>query len=251
MTDTAPTSTDPQESRLSLAAAALSTNPSLSLRRAAQLYNVPRTTLTRRLQGHLPRAESSRVHAATRADKSAHMLTASEEQQALHYVSLLDEMGLELRLGMVAKIGQAIVNRRERAGEMEAEGGGVKVGDRWVFGFLGRWGLGWRVGRPELDREWAESDDGVEEEDEEMVEPAEVDLSPPETGDVHPDPEKAQHLAALKGMLDATEDPKELKRLALCIADVAAAAIVHEAVVEAMVEKFNAALEQLQRPKKE
>jgi hypothetical protein len=239
---------------MALATAALQADRTLSVRRASIMYNVSRSTLTRRIRGHLPRAEASRVHAASRADRSAHVLTPAEERQAVRYVALLEEMGIELRLNMVLKIGTTIVSRRE-----EAIRSGEKVGDRWVHGFLGRWGLGWKVGRPELDvgwERWADREEGesdLESEDEaattpeggdvEMDAPV-IDLTPPEN--VVPNLEKAQHLAALRGMLEATEDPAELKRLALSAADMAAAALVHEAMVEAMVDKFNFALAQIQ-----
>jgi hypothetical protein len=218
------------------------------------MYNVSRSTLTRRIRGHLPRAEASRAHAASRADRSAHILTPAEERQAVRYVAQLEEMGIDLRLNMILRIGMAIVSRREEA-VRRAE----KVGDRWVHAFLGRWGLGWKVGRPELDEEWErwadreEGDSDSESEDEapttseagdvEMDAPV-IDLTPPEN--VVPNLEKAQHLAALREMLEATEDPAELKRLALGVADMAAAALVHEAMIEAMVDKVNFALAQIQ-----
>jgi hypothetical protein len=123
------------ETRILSAVAHLTANPTLSLRSAAQLFSVPRSTLTRRLAGQLPRKEAAAQHALERAYNARNALTKSEELQVVTWLAkVYDEMGLTLGVSQLRAMGE------------RASGGRVEVGEGWVRGFMERWpGWGARI----------------------------------------------------------------------------------------------------------
>ncbi|KAF8250357.1 hypothetical protein K440DRAFT_619871 [Wilcoxina mikolae CBS 423.85] len=264
-----------QERRILAALSYITANPTMSIRKVADLHKVPRTTLTRRMRGSRPRAEAAKLNAASRRISSARVLSDEEEKQVLRYVELLEEMGLELRLTMLTKIAVKIVSRREDRARR-----GDRVGESWVQGFLGRWKLGRKFGRPETG-EWEDVGGSEEEEvamemesedesdesgmsaapvvrrdkgkEKEVVQNSGEPGTPQEAAPApvvprlpRPDADEAEHLTRLTALLHSSDDIAEVRRLALQIADIAGQSLVHVAVIEGMVDQFNSVLCQLQ-----
>ncbi len=114
--------TTSRESQILLALSAMEGEPELSLKRAAAIYNVPRTTLSRRRKGVPPRAENP---------PKSRNLTDLEEKTIVEYV-LLDSRCYPPRLSEVG----------DMASRLLAERVAPPVGPRWANNFVKR--------RPEL-----------------------------------------------------------------------------------------------------
>ena len=142
-----------QENRVMNALDLLSREPTVSIRRAADVNKVPRSTLMRRLRGFPARAQPLRGPGSlARARAGARLLTDDEEQLVLRYVALLEQMGLDLRIRMLHRIANTIVGRRTDRYEST-----LPVGDKWVRSFLSRWGLAGKFGRPDdALRDWVD-----------------------------------------------------------------------------------------------
>jgi len=125
-----------------------------------------------------------------------------------------------LKLNMLRVIAAKVVARREDV-RTRAE----KITERWVAGFLRRWGLGGKFGRRELDGQEVEEDAEVEDRGRSV---------------------KEDVLMELREMLDKETDPREVKRLALRIGEFAAEALEYQDALETMVERYNVALVRLQ-----
>ncbi|APA05390.1 hypothetical protein SS1G_09809 [Sclerotinia sclerotiorum 1980 UF-70] len=74
-----------QEGRILLAIEAINKDQKLSIRKAAKLYNIPRTKIQRRMDGTTPRIESR---------ANSHNLTKLEEEVLIQYIIDMDERGL-------------------------------------------------------------------------------------------------------------------------------------------------------------
>ena len=111
-----------QEGRLLLAISALKKQEIRNIREAARVYNVPRTTLQRRLGGQTSRAE-------TRAN--SHKMTQNEEESLVQWIISLDRRGAPPRPS----------NIREMANILLAERGTTPIqiiGEKWVYNLIKR-----------------------------------------------------------------------------------------------------------------
>ncbi|KAJ6436862.1 Glycerate kinase [Purpureocillium lavendulum] len=111
--------TPAKESQLNLAIQAMKNDPDLTAKRAAEIYNVPRTTLRRRQKGTLSRRESP-PNSAT--------LTELEEKTIVEYVLDLDARSYPPRLGEVGDMANRLLRDR----------GAPRVGPRWASNFVKR-----------------------------------------------------------------------------------------------------------------
>jgi hypothetical protein len=109
----------PHEDRVILAIQAMKGDPSLSQRRAATIYNVLQSTLSRRLAGTTSRRDS-------RANSSR--LTKHEEDTLVQYIKKLDARGFAPTLGHV----------RNMANQLLAVRGGGQVGKKWASNLVRR-----------------------------------------------------------------------------------------------------------------
>jgi hypothetical protein len=108
-----------KEAQIQLALLALQQDPNLSVRRAAALYNAPRTTLRDRLTGRPSRVDTM---------ANSQNLTAAEEQVVVAYILELVTRGEHPRLAAVADMANSL--RKER--------GLAPVGSRWASTFVSR-----------------------------------------------------------------------------------------------------------------
>jgi len=111
------------EGDLNLALNALKSNPQLTIRQAASIYNVPKSTLHRRRHGQ---------HAKRDVRPPCQKLTSYEEESIVRYIIDLDSRSFPPRLSGV----------REMADQLLAERGALRVGTNWAANFVRR--------RPEL-----------------------------------------------------------------------------------------------------
>ena len=111
-------STYADEDRILLAIEAIeSSEPKLSQRRAAKLYDVPQSTLNHRIRNR-PRRETTRVN--------SHKLNLIEEQTLLQYILDQDTRGFPLRLAGVEDMANLLLASR----------GGKPVGKHWAKRFI-------------------------------------------------------------------------------------------------------------------
>jgi hypothetical protein len=89
-----------QEARIILAIEAIRTSQKLSLRKAAKIYNVPRSTLTNRVNGQISIRDRRLV---------AQKLTELEEEVIVQYIINLDNRGVVPRLSSVEDIANNIL----------------------------------------------------------------------------------------------------------------------------------------------
>jgi hypothetical protein len=108
-----------REGRIQLALSAYTTHQFRSLRRAAEVFNVPHTLLTRRYHGITHRLETRNAR---------HKLTATEEQTIVQYILDLDSRGFAPRLCEVADMADKVLGVR----------GGELVGKHWAERFVTR-----------------------------------------------------------------------------------------------------------------
>jgi hypothetical protein len=107
------------EGRILLALQAIKPHGNLSIRRAAEMYNVPRTTLQDRRHGRL-----SRRDIIPRSRK----LKETEEEAIVEYVLELDERGRPARIADVEDMANLLL----------AERNGGRVGTRWARNLIAR-----------------------------------------------------------------------------------------------------------------
>ncbi|EED11907.1 conserved hypothetical protein [Talaromyces stipitatus ATCC 10500] len=117
-----------QEGRIPLAISDLKNGRIRSVRKAAEIYNISRSTLQNRINGMPYRAEK---HA------NNHKLTQSEEDSLVKWVIDLDRRGLPPRHSLV----------REMANYMLLQRGNQQVGENWVTKLTKR--------RPEIDSKFS------------------------------------------------------------------------------------------------
>jgi len=105
------------EARLLLAIQATQSPQNLSIRRAAQIYEVSRTTLRQRLHGIQPRAGRRDKHRP---------LTKSEEEELVRHILNLDSRGFPPRIDDV----------RDMANRLRVTRAASPVGHRWPYRFV-------------------------------------------------------------------------------------------------------------------
>ena len=108
-----------QEARIILAIEAIRTSKKMSIRRAAQAYSVPRTTLAARIQGRV--AQPEKRHEQLK-------LTATEEQTLVQYIIDLDARGFPPRIARVSDMADLLLAARH----------GKPTGKQWVYRFVQR-----------------------------------------------------------------------------------------------------------------
>lgn len=116
-------STQSQEARIILALQAIRTNQKMNVTRAAQLYNVPRSTLRDRIKGR---------HHISEIRNQNLKLTSSEEETIIQYILDLDSRGFPPRIHRVKDMADLLIKTRH----------GTPVGKQWAYNFIRR--------RPEL-----------------------------------------------------------------------------------------------------
>jgi transcriptional regulator with XRE-family HTH domain len=92
-----------QEARIILAIEAIRTSKKLSRRKAAEIYNIPYTTLSERMAGRTSRSE-------TRPNR--HKLTELEEEVIIQYILDLDDRGFGPRLTSIEDIANYLLETR-------------------------------------------------------------------------------------------------------------------------------------------
>ena len=92
-----------KESRIQQAVAALRRTRNLSIKRAAELFDVPRTTLSKRFRGRLSRRES---HSYLRS------LTLAEEDELVRWISKLTCTGFAPKHALIKEMAESIRNKR-------------------------------------------------------------------------------------------------------------------------------------------
>ena len=107
------------EARILLALQALQDNPKLTVRRAANIYDVNRSTLGRRQHGILSKRDTP-----TKSRK----LSDQEEQIIVQFILDLDSRGFPSRLSYVEDIANSLCANRDIP----------PVGKRWAYNFIKR-----------------------------------------------------------------------------------------------------------------
>lgn len=111
-----------QEGRILLAISALKRQEICNIAEAARVYNIPRTTLRRRLNGHTFRAE-------TRAN--SHKLTQNEEESLVQWILSLGRRGAPPRPSYIREMANILLSAR---GTIPIQ----SVGENWVYKFIKR-----------------------------------------------------------------------------------------------------------------
>ncbi len=106
-----------QEGRALLAIQAIQNKEISSIREAARRFNVPQTTLRRRLTGHTFRAE-------TRAN--SHKLTQIDEESLKQWILSMDQRGASPRPTTIQEIANILLTAQ----------GSDQVGKNWVSNFI-------------------------------------------------------------------------------------------------------------------
>ena len=91
------------EARIILAIEAVRSSSKMSIRRAATLYEVPRSSLAHRLAGRTPRNET---------EANCHKLTGIEEEVIVRNILELDSRGFAPRLASVEDMANYILESR-------------------------------------------------------------------------------------------------------------------------------------------
>jgi hypothetical protein len=111
-----------QEGRIILAISALKKQEIRNVREAARVYNVPRTTLQRRLNGQSFRAE-------TRAN--GHKMTQNEEESLIRWILSMDQRGAAPRPSHVREMANILLAQRGSTSTQT-------VGEKCVYNFINR-----------------------------------------------------------------------------------------------------------------
>ena len=91
------------EHRVILAINAIRSIPRISIRRAAQLYDIPATTIRRRMKGHPAKSDSRNAHLN---------LTEIEEEVIVQYVLDRDSRGFSPRIADVGDMANLLLRER-------------------------------------------------------------------------------------------------------------------------------------------
>jgi predicted HTH domain antitoxin len=111
-----------QEGRILLAISALKKNEISTVTRAAQIFNVPRSTLRDRLKGSKYRNE---------ARANGHKMTQNEEESLIRWILSMDQRGAAPRPSHVREMANILLAQR---GSTPTQ----TVGEKWVFNFINR-----------------------------------------------------------------------------------------------------------------
>jgi hypothetical protein len=109
----------PKEARIQLAIQAIEQDPSLSVRRAAQLYNAPRRTLNNRRAGMDSRRD---------CQPNSIKLSKTEESVIVQHILDLDTRGFPPRLAAVQDMANSLLAARAAS----------QVGKNWAENFIKR-----------------------------------------------------------------------------------------------------------------
>ncbi|GMF67032.1 unnamed protein product [Aspergillus oryzae] len=112
-----------QERRILLAISAIKSNEISSAKKAAQIFDIPCSTLRGRLKGASFRGE-------TRAN--SHKLTASEEESLKKWVLSLNKHGAPPRLAQVREMANILLSKRDTTSPP------TTVGEKWAYNFISR-----------------------------------------------------------------------------------------------------------------
>ena len=117
-----PQNSENQEGRILLAISSLKNSQIPSVRQAASIFQVPETTLRRRLHG-----------ISTRSEKRAnsHKLSLNEEQSIIQWILSLGQRGAAPRPAHVRDMANILLANRGQAST-------TTVGDKWVYNFIKR-----------------------------------------------------------------------------------------------------------------
>ena len=117
-----PQNPENQEGRIQLAISSLKNSQIPSVRQAASIFQVPETTLRRRLHG-----------TSTRSEKRAncHKLSQNEEESIVQWILSLDQRGAAPRPAHVQQMANILLANRGQAST-------ITVGDKWVYNFIKR-----------------------------------------------------------------------------------------------------------------
>ena len=111
-----------QEGRVLLAISSLKKKEISNIREAARLYDVARTTLQRRLNGIINRAEKQ---------ANCLNLTKEEEESLIRWILSLDQRGAAPRLSHVQDMANILLSNR---GSSKTQ----PIGKNWVYNFIKR-----------------------------------------------------------------------------------------------------------------
>jgi hypothetical protein len=112
-----------KEGRLDLSIAAIQASPILNTQKAAQLYDVPRTTLRRRLQ-HVPTVQQFNAQ--------KRKLYPTEEQSLVEWILELDRRGFPPHIIDVRRMADNLLDARGQSPRPQP------VGQQWVHRFINR-----------------------------------------------------------------------------------------------------------------
>ena len=107
------------ENRVLLAINAIQSTPRMSIRRAAGIYNVPATTIRRRMKGHSAKVDSYNARSN---------LTKIEEEVIVQYILDQDSRGFSPRIAEVGDMANLLLRKR----------GARHVGKNWPDRFVAR-----------------------------------------------------------------------------------------------------------------
>src|SRR3954465_3951020 len=91
------------EHRVLLAIEAIQSTPRMSIRRAAGVYNVPATTIRRRMKGHAAKPDSRNARSN---------LTTIEEEVIVQYILDQDSRGFSPRIADVGNTANLLLRKR-------------------------------------------------------------------------------------------------------------------------------------------
>lgn len=111
-----------QEGRILLAISALKNDQIRTVAEAARIFNVPRTSLRRRLDGHPFRPE---------ARSNGHKMTRNEEESLIRWILSMDQRGAAPRPSHVQEMANILLSKRGLPVSQT-------VGKSWVYNFISR-----------------------------------------------------------------------------------------------------------------
>ena len=115
-----PQNPENQEGRIQLAISSLKNSQIPSVRQAASIFQVPETTLRRRLHG-----------TSTRSEKRAncHKLSQNEEESIVQWILSLDQRGAAPRPAHVQQMANILLANHGQAST-------ITIGDKWVYNLI-------------------------------------------------------------------------------------------------------------------
>ena len=114
-----------KEGRMALAVQAFKRGQFSSLYAAAHTYDVPESTLRRRVKGTNARCDSIPVN---------RKLTTTEESTLIEWILSMDQRGLPLRTDSVRQMANLLLQKRSDQNQDKVH----TVGQRWVYNFVQR-----------------------------------------------------------------------------------------------------------------